>query len=250
MSSYYGTVCSCFGSYVCGFPYRTSANRMLIEPGVQEVDTASLNHLELCDLLIKKDSHVAVVTDIQRDVEGNVRIITVSESTLPLCVSTNYTPELFRAYWLDRGYHIYRYDGVHNQTYTPSPYVYVEGDPCLELPSPNPAFMSDFGDKANTHIEEAVSFTVFENKWDSLEVTAPDGTASVLTIKDAAATYQPEQAGFHSAVCRGKWHGQSGSQFLCNKQRCNCNQNQGASRRLFGNHLLQCRRRNTVPVCH
>lgn len=203
MSSYYGTVCSCFASYVCGLPYRTSTNRMMVEKDVREVDITCLNGLELCDLVIKKDSHVAVITDIQRDVDRNVRLITVSESTLPLCVSNDYTPELFNAYWLGRGYHVYRYDGVHRQTYEPSPYVYVEGDPVAELPPPNTAFMSDFGDKANTRLGETVSFTVFENTWEHVEVTAPDGTVRVLPIKDGAVVYQPERAGFHSAVCHG-----------------------------------------------
>ena len=202
MLSYYGIVCSCFGSYVCGFPYRTSGERIIDDPEVTEVDTTRLEDLELCDLVIKRAAHVAVITDIQRDVEGKVQRITVSEGVLPLCRSIEYTPDLFRKHWIGTGYHVYRYPGVHNQTYEPSPYVYVEGDPILEKPPVNTAFMSIFGDKANTRLDETVEFTVFEEKWETVEVTLPDGTVQQLLIENGAAAYQPVCAGYHVAVCR------------------------------------------------
>ena len=203
MLSYYGIVCSCFGSYVCGFPYRTSGAQMVKEKDVTLIDTTTkLEDLELCDLVIKPAAHVAVITDIQRDVDGNVHLITVSESVLPLCRSKDYSPDLFRKYWLNNGYNVYRYSGVHNQTYEPSPYVYVEGDPDLEKPPVNTAFMSIFGDKANTRLDEAVEFTVFEKDWEGVEVTAPDGTVTKLAIEEDTAVFNPVTAGFHTAVCR------------------------------------------------
>lgn len=202
MNSYYGIVCSCFGSYVCGFPYRTSGARIIDDPDVTEVDADVLENLELCDLVIKRSIHVAVITDIQRDVNGKVHLITVSESIRPLCVSNDYTVDEFRKYWLGNGYHVYRYSGVHNQIYEPSPYVYVEGDPILEKPPVNTAFMSIFGDKANTRMDETVEFTIFEDKWESVEVTKPDGGVEILTIADSAAAYVPKCPGFHTAVCR------------------------------------------------
>ena len=202
MLSYYGIVCSCFGSYVCGFPYRTSGERIIDDPDVTEIPTDRLENLELCDLVIKRGKHVTVITDIQRDVEGKVHLITVSESVLPLCVSQTYTAEVFRRLWLDNGYHAYRYAGVHNQTYEPSPYVHVEGDPELEVPPVNTAFMSIFGDKANTRLDEAVEFTLFQKDWEKVEVTAPDGTVTELAIEEDTAVFQPAVAGFHTAVCR------------------------------------------------
>ncbi len=201
MLSYYGTVCSCFGSYVCGFPYRTSGAAIIDDPEVTEVDTAQLENLELCDLPIKRGHHVTVITDIQRDVEGKVQRITVSESVLPLCRSNEFTPEEFRRYWLDGGYHVYRYPGVHKQTYEPSPYVHVEGDPDLEMPPVNTALMSIFGDKANTRLDEEVEFTVFEKDWEAVEVTASDGTVTKLPIENETAVFTPSKAGFYTAAC-------------------------------------------------
>jgi len=201
MFSYYGIVCSCFGSYVCGFPYRTSGARIRIDPDVTEIEMDKLENLELCDLVIKTGVHVAVITDIQRDVSGKVHLITVSESVLPLCTSITYTVEEFRKLWLDQGYHIYRYAKVHETTYEPSPYVYVEGDPDLEKPPVNTALMSIFGDKANTRLDEAVEFTVFEKDWTAVEVTEPDGTVTELPIDGDTAVFHPQKAGFYTAAC-------------------------------------------------
>lgn len=201
MFSYYGVVCSCFDSYVCGFPYRTSGVGMTQDPEVAEVDTTLLENLELCDMVINPGAHVAVVTDIQRDEQGKVHFITVSESVLPLCVSKEYTVEEFRKGWLDKGYRVFRYAGVHRQTYEPSPYVPLEGDPSLPLPTFNTAFMSIFGDKANTRLDEAVEFTVFEPDWEQVEIADENGAVAVLPIADAAATFTPQKAGFYTAVC-------------------------------------------------
>ena len=201
MFSYYGTVCSCFGSYVCGFPYRTSGARIIDDPDVTEIDTDILENLELCDLVIKRGVHVTVITDIQRDVNGKVHFITVSESVLPLCTSITYSVEEFRKLWLDQGYHAYRYAKVHEQTYEPSPYVYVEGDPDLEIPPVNTALMSIFGDKANTRLDEAVEFTVFEKDWTAVEITGPDGAVTQLPINEDTAVFNPQKAGFYTAAC-------------------------------------------------
>lgn len=201
MHSYYGIVCSCFGSYVCGFPYRTSGGGIIDDPDVTEIGTDALEHLELCDLVIKRGVHVAIITDIQRDVNGKVHLITVSESVRPLCVSNEYTVEQFRKYWLEQGYHIYRYAKIHEQSYEPSPYVYVEGDPDLEMPPVNTALMSTFGDKANTRLDEAVEFTVFEKDWRVVEVTGPDGTVTQLPIDGDTAVFHPQKAGFYTAAC-------------------------------------------------
>ena len=201
MHGYYGIVCSCFGSYVCGFPYRTSGARIIDDPDITEIETDVLENLELCDLVIKRGIHVAVITDIQRDAGGKVCLITVSESVRPLCVSEVYTVELFRKYWLNQGYHVYRYGKIHEQTYEPSPYVYVEGDPDLEIPPVNTALMSIFGDKANTRLDEAVEFTVFEKDWTAVEITGPDGAVTQLPINEDTAVFQPQKAGFYTAAC-------------------------------------------------
>ena len=202
-SSYYGTVCSGFVSYAVGFRYRTPNYCLPDQPGITEVDTTTLDNLELCDIIENTKIHVALVTGILRDAEGHVRVITVSESTKPRCISTDFTPEAFRTMWLDMGgYRIYRYAGVHNQTYTPTPYVRLEDDPVLPLPPVNTAFGVNFGNKANIPLGEELLFSVWEKKWERVELTGPDGAVTTLAPVDGRAVYTPEKPGFYTAVCR------------------------------------------------
>ena len=71
---------------------------------------------------------------------------------------------------------MYRYDLVDEVTYEPDPFVYVEGDPIVPRPEINKALMLDFGNKANHRIgDEPVEISVFEEGWDKIEVTAPNG---------------------------------------------------------------------------
>ncbi len=204
--SFYGSVCSVFASYVCGLPDPVPCAGWLKVPGVSVVESEKLEDLQLCDILLIYDpprkSHIAVITDILRDVDGKVHQITVSESTTPRCRRTDFTPEQFRGYWLEDGYQVTRYAGIHNVTYTPSPYVPLDGDPYMEPPVYNGVFMADYGDKANYALGETVEFSVFEEGWDAVEISRPDGAADTLPITDGRVAYTPDIPGFHTAVCR------------------------------------------------
>ena len=200
--NFYGSVCSGFASYVFDLPVRLPCSRWPKEPGVFKPDLASLNDLNLCDIVLKVGDHIAVVTAIQRDAEGNARLITVSEETLPSCIAVDYTPEEFRAFWLEKGYEIYRYAHLDRIPYTPDPYVYVEGDPDLPVPPVNKAFMTDYGDKANYMLGESVLFSVFEPEWNEIRITGADNLT--LSIKDGKACFTPDKPGFYTAVCAGE----------------------------------------------
>ena len=199
--SFYGIVCSVFASYVCQLPNSIACAGWLKVPGVSSVDLEKLEDLQLCDMLLSK-THIAVITEILRDVNGIVRQISVSESTTPRCRCTAFTPEEFRSYWLEGGYQVIRYAGIHNVTYTPSPYVPLEDDPYMEPPVYNTTFMADYGDKANYKLGETVEFSIFEEGWETIEISGPDGIATSLPIAGSTVTYAPEAPGFYTAVCR------------------------------------------------
>lgn len=199
--SFYGIVCSAFASYVCQLPQFVACAGWLSVPGVSPVNPTCLEDLELCDLLLSK-THIAVITEIMRDVEGKVRRISVSESTTPVCRCTAFTPEQFRSYWLEDGYQVIRYAGIHNVTYTPSPYIHLEDDPWLEVPPYNTAFMADYGDKANYKLGESVEFSIFEEGWETVEITRADGAVISLPIADGKAVYPTDVPGYCTAVCR------------------------------------------------
>ena len=205
--SFYGTVCSVFASYVCDLPYSVPTSAWLKVPGVSVVEFERLEELQLCDILLVYDpprsmTHIAVITDILRDVNGNVHKIYVSESTTPRCRCTAFTPEQFRRYWLDDGYQVVRYAGIHDVTYTPSPYIPLEGDPYTEPPVYNSTFMADYGNKANYKPDETVEFSVFEEGWETVEISGPDGLAVSLPITGSTVSYTPSVPGFYTAVCR------------------------------------------------
>lgn len=205
--SFYGTVCSVFASYVCDLPNSVATSGWLKVPDVSPVELEKLEELQLCDILLIYDpprskTHIAVITDILRDVDGAVHKIYVSESTTPRCRCTAFTPEQFRSYWLEDGYQVIRYAGIHNVTYTPSPYVPLEGDPYMDPPVYNSTFMADYGNKANYKLGETVELSVFEEGWETIEISGPDGLAVSLPITGSTVPYTPSAPGFYTAVCR------------------------------------------------
>ena len=200
MSGFYGTVCTSFAAYVFNQPVRYPSSKWNTIPGVTEVDVTELENLQLCDAVLKIGSHIAIVTDIKRDVEGKVHIITVSESTAPVCEGKDYTPEEFRGFWLASGYRIFRYSGVHDVPYTPDPFVPVEGEPCTERPVINKVLQPDYGNKANYMLGEAVELDIMEEGWTSVEISGPE--AGVLPIEeDLKATFCPVVPGYYTAHC-------------------------------------------------
>ena len=200
MYNFYGTVCSSFAAYVLHLPVRVPCSRWTaVVPGVTPVDTSELENLQLCDVLLSS-YHIAVITGIQRDVNGKVQRITVSESTTPCCVSKEYTPEELRGGWLNTDYKAYRYAGVHDVPYTPDPFSPVEGDPVMEKPAVNSTLQPDYGNKANYMLGDTVELDVLEDGWETVEVTGPEN--AVLTADEEGKTaFVPGKSGYYTACC-------------------------------------------------
>lgn len=201
---WYGIVCSCFASYVHELHYRTSCAYWPSLEGITEVDTTKLENLRLGDLVLDVTRHIAVITDIERDVEGVVYYISVSESVMPFCRTTRFTPEEFRGYWLGGGYRVYRNANIDSITYTPNPFVPLAGDPPMSAPEINRTLMTDFGNKANyIRGEEAVELSVFDDTFDTVIVTDPDGEEAFYTVAGGKVIVKPEKIGHYSACCSG-----------------------------------------------
>jgi len=196
VNCYYGIVCSIFVCYALQFPYRDVCLVMPSNPAVKPVDINELESIQLCDIVLDPTRHVAIVTDILRDAHGKIHAIEVSESVMPLPRKTWFNPEEFRKYWLEDGYSIYRYDRIDQVTYEPNPYVYVEGDPILKRPE----LMLNFGNKANYRIgDEPVEISIFEDGWDELEVTLPNGYKERYSFSDNQLVLNPTEPGYYSA---------------------------------------------------
>ncbi|MBQ7566455.1 MAG: hypothetical protein IJT18_04985, partial [Oscillospiraceae bacterium] len=205
MSAYYGSVCAVYVSYAFGMPYRVPCTEWPDYPGIRQVDTADLDELRLCDILLKPGVHIEMITGIGRDEAGHVREISVSEETEPTCRVTTFTPESFRHFFLENPewkYIVLRLPEIPDVPYTPSPFVHLEGDPDLPEPQINEAFLPDFGDKFNCELGEEVSFTVLQDGWDEIAVALPAGGETALPVKGGRAAFTPDAPGFYRAVCR------------------------------------------------
>lgn len=200
MHSYYGLVCSMFVSYVLQLPYRQACAYWTQLPTIHPVDTTELENIALCDIVLDPTRHIAIVTDILRDESGKVHRITVSESTKPLACRKDFKPEEFRKHWLESDYSVYRYDKVDEITYTPDPFAPIEGDPEMPEPFINRALMLNFGNKANYRIgDETVELSVFEDGWEGIAVTGPDGEVTTYPITDGKLALAPQTPGFYQA---------------------------------------------------
>ncbi len=212
--NYYGIVCSCFVSEVLDFPYRTPCARIPFIPGVAEIPAEPLENLSLLDIILNVKRHVAVITDIERDELGIVRYITVSESVLPYCRRTRFTPDEFRGYWLENDYRIFRYAGVDRISYEPDPFLPIPEDGPVEMPPVNRIVMTDYGNKANYRLGENVTFRVFDAGFGNLCVGAEDGTVFVLPVEDGKCVFPPEKPGHYSA-CAVRGEEKSDPVFFC-----------------------------------
>ena len=199
--SYYGTVCSCFVSYVLQIPYKMRCTRLQQEPSLEKQTFSDLDELRLLDLLLD-NKHVVIVTGIERDETGRIQFISVSESTMTFCRETRFTRDGFKAYWLDdplHAYEFYRFKDLDRITYEPSPFVPLEGE--KGEPKINRVLMPDFGNKANYLLGEPVELSVFDPGFDTVAVTDPDGAVKEYPVKDGKVVLTPEKPGFYSACC-------------------------------------------------
>ncbi|MBQ4424353.1 MAG: hypothetical protein II882_01260 [Lachnospiraceae bacterium] len=209
---YYGSVCSMTVSYALDLPYRVVCKDWPSLPDLHPVDTAQLENLRLCDIVVDPTHHVALITDIVRDEAGRVCEVEVSEETTPVGIRKSFTPEEFRHFWLEDGYSIYRYDKIDAVTYTPDPFIPLEGDPELPVPEINRDLMPDYGNRANYRIgDEAVELSVLTEGWETLEVTDPQGNVAAYPVTEKPLRLEPSLPGTYRArVCRGE----SGSAFV------------------------------------
>ena len=198
----YGIVCSCFVSYCLNIHYRTNCARWPSMPGIHEVDTSELENVRLADVVLHRVYHIGIITDIERDAEGKVRFISVTESTMPFIRTTRFTPEEFRNFWLAHDYVVYRYDKVDEVPYVPDPFAPAEGDPEMPAPFINRCLMPDFGNKANYRLgADPVELSVFEEDCRIVEVTGPDREKIFVPVRDGKAVLLPEKAGHYTAAC-------------------------------------------------
>ena len=200
MSSWYGMVCSVFGSWCLALPSRRVAKMWGNYSDMEKIDVKSPQDVQLCDIL-DNASHVAVITGIKRDEEGRVVAVTVTESTRPIGICDEYTLEEFQRFWLNE-YSIYRYKNLDQVPYEPSPYIHLEGDPDLPVPVPNQTLLPDYGNRANYRLGEAVELNVMEDGWETVVMEFEGKTEVIAAVTEPGiVSYTPEKAGLYRFWC-------------------------------------------------
>ena len=202
-SAYYGTVCSQFVSYVLDFPFQIDCHQLPFVDGMEAVDATLLENLRLCDVLLDRTRHVSIITGIERDEDGDVVNITVTESTLPTVKSTTFTPNEFIGYWLNNGYEVFRYCKLDKVTYIPDPWIHLNGDPDMPVPIVNPVIMADYGNKANYLLGEKIILSVFDSKYTEVELYLEEHWMQRLPVRDGHVVLELNEPGFYRAVAVG-----------------------------------------------
>ena len=204
---WYGIVCSCFASYVHDLPTRTICREWPKVKNVTKLGQPELDELKLLDVILNVRKHIAVITDIQRDAAGRVRLVEVSEAVLPRCRRSYFLPEEFRAYWYGRDFEIYRKADTEGITYTPSPFVRVEADPARgisadpELPDYvyNRDIMPNQGNASNYVGSEAVCIDILSEGWEKLRVEREGGADAVYDIGGSRVELTEKEPGYYTA---------------------------------------------------
>ena len=97
----YGMVCNGFVRFALGIPYRVNTAHWYDLPGMREVAPKgqyTVDDLRLCDILHAYNdgrNHVAMITDIIRDADGNIAQVEVSEAVPPFCKRESYPVAVF-----------------------------------------------------------------------------------------------------------------------------------------------------------
>lgn len=203
---WYGVVCSCFASYVLGMKERWICKQWPAVKNVTYLGQPELNELKLLDIVLNTKRHIAIITDILRDENGDVQRIEISESTLPFCRATYFTPEEFRRHWYGREFGIYRKSDNESISYTPSPFVRIEADPKRglegdpELPEIriNKDILPDQGNRTNYKKNQEIVLDLLTEGWDWVEVSGENGERETFDIRDGIAVI-PEKSSSHRA---------------------------------------------------
>lgn len=210
-AAWYGTVCSSLASYVWDLPIQHTCSNWAQMDDVECLGQPALEDLRLLDALLNA-THIAVITGIERDEQGTVQRVEVSESTLPNCRVTWFTAEQFLSFWYRcpmTPYRVYRRRDHSGISYTPNPFVHVAADPRrgIEGDEPLPPYaynrviVPNQGNRANYLAgEEPVILDILDEAFVSVEIQDEQGNTSVFPVEDGRVCPGEQPCGRYAAV--------------------------------------------------
>ena len=171
----YGMVCNGFVRCVLGIPYRVNTQCWYQLDGmtkIAEKESYKVEDFRLCDILHAYNdgrNHVALITDIIKDEQGEIQGIEVSEGVAPLCKRETYTPEVY--------YEKYRPFGLWRYEYLEEVPAFDENDAKVlqsGLDKVIPKITVDGGNRCNYTEGEEIIVSVFEKQPDVVEIVCGD----------------------------------------------------------------------------
>ena len=182
--TYYGTVCSTTCAYALGILPNYTTYQWTDIPGMTLLEEQNLQNLKLCDTIVGQ-GHVVMITGIQRDKNGKIVKVEVSESGGTFAHASTCTITALEERFPANLYSYCRYANLADVTYTASEYVAV-GNEKTQTVEYNKNLMPRKGDKANWRTTETVELDVLsKGSYTHLEILRGDESIAVLPLDSA-----------------------------------------------------------------
>ena len=201
----YGCVCSQLVDYALGFDTYYTTEQIPLLNTMTQITTLTgntdLTVLKLGDVLFKSGIHIAIITDIVTDSEGNVTDIEVSEATpegntnpsiegsqyggLARRKGWNVASGEFIGHW--NGYSVHRYQNIATVDYGPNPYVRV-GDELEMINNHDLPLIPYFGDRFpyKQGYTESGKIVINTNYYSTLKVYKDGSLFNTFTVNGAS----------------------------------------------------------------
>ena len=184
----YGIVCNGLVRYAYGIPYRVPTKMWYSIPGMCKVMSRgeyTVDELRLCDILYafgEGHGHVALITDIIKNENGEVVGIEVSEAVRPTCRRATFTPEEY--YEKYKRFEICRYDRMDEVPPLDRELHALLFESGIEKITPRIAV--DNGNKSNYLLGEETIITANTDGTDKIEILSGSKVIEEYTVTGKA----------------------------------------------------------------
>ena len=167
---YYGIVCACLADYTFDINVNYTAKYYLYKNWLNgEVITPNSDCSNLRPLdLMASPSHVIIIIDILKDLEGNIKFIETAESRTTCCRCHYYTPEEY----LQKvsGYSVFRYSNLSISEPENTPFIPEYPEDSFTEFQTNPTICTFAGDYATFTQNSPIHISVKSYGWDGIKI--------------------------------------------------------------------------------
>jgi len=200
---FYGMVCNGLVRYALGIKEEFNVANIPTIPGMKKVGEAgkyTVDDIKICDVLLKIGSHVAIVTDVLRDDDGNIVAIEICDETRPVARRTVFSVDYFYSGW-GNSYDLYRYDYLQDVP------LFDEEERKLLFESNIdeilPMIAVDYGDKSNYIVGEETVISVFAEGDNVVEIYKNGELLNETAVSGRAKFARKLGAGYYEVKLKG-----------------------------------------------